>query len=127
MDKRNKTLFIVAFVVGIALTSYGVYELTKTGGPCNSGIWFLCLAPVIFIISALQLSIFFHLSNSNSQKRSGWWLVSLACTSLWTICLTLFWEDNGQILYLLVFLIINIIATIINYKLGIKRKINSAI
>ncbi|PWT74816.1 MAG: hypothetical protein C5B59_10220 [Bacteroidetes bacterium] len=67
-----KIAIAVLLLIALVYTTYGILELSKSGGPCNAGLAFIVLMPGLLICTILLSSSFilYLRKERSSQDRS---------------------------------------------------------
>ena len=94
MGQKNKTIFIIFFIVTIIYTGYGILQLGKQGGPCNGGLAIIALTPFLLLCFGLLVATFSWLTytdKTNFRKPITFTIISLI---IWTYWFYIFSEDS---------------------------------
>ena len=116
MNKKKVILFGSLFGLTIIFSFWGIIQMSKTGGPCNSGIAFIILTPAVVLLSIMQLSILNYLLYSVRKNSLSWGIISLIFTLIWVFLMNMFSDDKKIIIYLTPFLLFNILVTFFSFK-----------
>ena len=112
------TFFLIVIYSLIALN-----PIAKDGGPCNGGVVYVVLGPLIIIISLIQFIIF--RTALNRQKKISWIgpVFSVLCLSIWSYFTTAFATDDiaDALLYLFPFLLLNLSVVVLAVRKKIRR------
>lgn len=96
--KKFKRSFNIIFILIYIFTIFGIFQISKGGGPCNGGLLFLIFLPLFLITSLfLILSQFYFFRKNRSQKSSFFALISFL---IWSFGIVFFYDSIKIIIYL---------------------------
>ena len=114
----KKSVFRLLYFVIVVYTLLTLIPIDKTGGPCNQGIVFVIIGPLIIVVTIIQYLAYYRLTNKQIEKKFFYQFMSLCCCAIWTLFFYLFASDHllYAILYLTPFLVLNITVLIITFR-----------
>jgi hypothetical protein len=112
MNPRIKSYYTLSFLLIFMYSLFGIFQMTKAGGPCNGGVVLVFFTPILIVVTILQV-ISFRLWMRDSKV----WLyrsLSVAGTLVWIAPTLLFltFDDFKDLLYTGPFLLLSIATTI---------------
>ena len=87
MSKKQLFIYLGFYLVTIVFTCYGILQLSSSGGPCNAGIAFIILIPVLLICSLLlarAIYLIYNFGKSYSKSPKILTSISLIIWSYWS-------------------------------------------
>ena len=114
----TKSVFRLLYFVIVIYTLLTLIPIDKTGGPCNQGLAYVIIGPLIIIVTAMQYLAYYRLTNNQIEKKFFYQFMSFCCCAVWTLFFYLFASDQllYAILYLTPFLVLNITVLIITFR-----------
>ena len=123
MIRKHKNIFSILFLIIVIYTFGTLPILALAGGPCNGGVVYVVLGPIILFITLIQLIIFRSSIKLNMQFPIFKKVLAIFCTLFWGFWVSAFFIDDklGTILYLGPFLILNIGVMILLFSNNVSR------
>ncbi len=119
----RKKILSFTFLLIVIYSLIALNPIAKDGGPCNGGVVYVVLGPLIIIISLVQFMIF--KAALNRQKNISWIsaVFSVLCLTIWSYFTTAFATDDiaDALLYLSPFLLLNLLVVVLVVRKKIRR------
>ena len=114
----TKSVFRLLYFVIVIYTLLTLIPIDKTGGPCNQGLAYVIIGPLIIVVTIIQSLAYSRLTNKQLDKKFFYQFMSLCCCTIWTLFFYLLASNQllYAILYLTPFLVLNIAVLIITFR-----------
>ncbi len=93
MSKKKRNIIYI-FIAIIGYTIFGIFQLGKSGGPCNAGLLIIVSMPILLVCSFFLLLTFSWIESTEKTKFVIPIILVLISILIWTVHLFYFYQDS---------------------------------
>src|SRR5436190_722629 len=126
MNEVKSIIYSILFLIIVIYTILTLPILARAGGPCNGGVVYVVLGPIILFITLIQYIVFRSSTKSIQRVSTLKIILSIFCTLFWAFWVYAFFVDDklGALLYMGPFLFLNVGVLVLVFRNKISTGFN---